>query len=156
LSFWSFLQIAGSSPVTPLFARSPQAAIVNAPVVAEPQPEATMGRVTLNVTGLERPAVRPVTTGTVAAATGGVRTVPARVRDAQRAAALPPLPRVDGIMIAPTRRLAIVDGTVVEPGDHIGSLEVSRIERDGVVLLYPSGRSVYVAIRPRALSTGPS
>jgi hypothetical protein len=59
-------------------------------------------------------------------------------------------------MIAPTRRLAIVDGNVVELGDHVGSREVSRIERDGVVLVEPSGRSVYVAIRTRKPPTGPS
>jgi hypothetical protein len=52
-------------------------------------------------------------------------------------------------MIAGPHRLAIVGGTVVAPGDPIGSRAIARIERDGVVLREPSGREVYVAIRPR-------
>ena len=52
-------------------------------------------------------------------------------------------------MIAGSRRLAIVDGTVVAAGDAIGVRAIARIERDGVVLREPSGREIYVAVRPR-------
>jgi hypothetical protein len=59
------------------------------------------------------------------------------------------LPSVDGILIAGDRRLAIVGGEVVAAGDIVGVRAVSRIERDGVVLREPSGREIYLAIRPR-------
>jgi hypothetical protein len=62
---------------------------------------------------------------------------------------LPPLPTVDGIMISGDRRLAIVGGEVVVPGDPVGPRIVARIDRNGVVLREPSGREVYVAIRTR-------
>jgi hypothetical protein len=52
-------------------------------------------------------------------------------------------------MIAGSRRLAVVDGTVVSAGDAIGVRTIARIERDGVVLREPSGREIYVAVRPR-------
>ncbi len=35
------------------------------------------------------------------------------------------------------------------PGDPVGTRAIARIERDGVVLREPSGREIYVAIRPR-------
>ncbi len=60
-----------------------------------------------------------------------------------------PLPTVDGIMIAGTCRLAIVDGNVVAAGDFVGVHAIARIERAGVVFREPSGREVYVAIRSR-------
>jgi hypothetical protein len=37
----------------------------------------------------------------------------------------------------------------VAAGDIVGVRAISRIERDGVVLREPSGREIYVAIRPR-------
>ena len=52
-------------------------------------------------------------------------------------------------MISGPRRLAIVGGAVVAAGDSVGTRAVARIERDGVVLREPSGREIYVAIRPR-------
>jgi hypothetical protein len=74
--------------------------------------------------------------------TDGRRLRPARAPDSD-------LPSVDGILIAGNRRLAIVGGEVVAAGDIVGVRAVSRIERDGVVLREPSGREIYVAIRPR-------
>jgi hypothetical protein len=59
-------------------------------------------------------------------------------------------------MIAGERRLAIVDGLVVAPGDRIGGRSIARIERDGVMLREPSGREVFVAVRPRRREIGGS
>jgi hypothetical protein len=64
-----------------------------------------------------------------------------------------PLPSVDGIMISGDRRLAIVGGEVVAAGDVVGMRAVARIEHDGVVLKEPSGREIYVAMRPRRAPT---
>ena len=64
-----------------------------------------------------------------------------------------PLPSVDGIMISGDRRLAIVGGEVVAAGDVVGLRAVARIEHDGVVLKEPSGREIYVAMRPRRAPT---
>jgi hypothetical protein len=60
-----------------------------------------------------------------------------------------PLPRVDGIAISGERRLAILNGTIVGPGDRVGGRVVKRIDRDGVLLIEPGGRDVFVAIRTR-------
>jgi hypothetical protein len=153
LSSWSFLQVAGSSPVTPLFARGPEAVAVTTPVVPDLQAEATMGRISAGATSPE-PAVphSPVSEpppSVAVPAPVALTPIPQRVPP-------PPLPRVDGIMIAGTRRLAIVDGIVVEPGDRVGARVVSSIERDGVVLVDSSGRAIFVAIRARKPPTGPS
>jgi hypothetical protein len=61
----------------------------------------------------------------------------------------PPLPQVDGVVIAGERRLAIVAGIIVAPGDRVGQRLVARIVRDGVVLREPSGEEIHVAIRTR-------
>ena len=58
-----------------------------------------------------------------------------------------PLPRVDTVLIDQDRRLALVDGGVVEVGDAIGSRVVVGIEQDAVVLREPSGRTVRVRVR---------
>jgi hypothetical protein len=126
---WSFLQIAGSSPARPIFPDGlPIPALAVLPERPELRAEATTGR-----DGLSIPRAAP---------DGARRSIPP-------APGLVPLPSVDGIMIAGTHRLAIVGGSVVTLGDTVGPRAIARIERDGVVLREPSGREVYVAIRPR-------
>jgi hypothetical protein len=52
-------------------------------------------------------------------------------------------------MISGIRRVAIVDGAVVSPGDKVGARTVARIDREGVVPMEPGGREIRVAIRTR-------
>lgn len=135
---WSVLQMWGTSPATRVFPNgvdlTERLATSAPPSTPEFQMEATSG-------SAEAVDSRPVGTA-----------VRSPYRDAgvrQRAVSDGPLPSVDGILIAGDRRLAIVGGEVVAPGDVVGVRAVSRIERDGVVLREPSGREIYVAIRPR-------
>ncbi|HSC29764.1 MAG TPA: hypothetical protein VLD67_20975 [Vicinamibacterales bacterium] len=67
-----------------------------------------------------------------------------------------PLPAVRGILIAPERRLAIVDDSVVGVGDPVGSWVVVRIEPDAVLLRGPAGQEVRVPVTRRrpAVSEG--
>jgi hypothetical protein len=58
-----------------------------------------------------------------------------------------PLPAVSSILIAPNRRLAILDGNIVGEGDSVGNRLIVRIDRDGVVLREPAGQEVRVGIR---------
>ena len=152
---WSVIQVAGSSPARPIFTNG----IDQLLAAAEPLPagsatgvpalraEATSGR---------SDAVTPAAPTSVPASERreGVPE-PAVVRPGNRrpngqvSPAGLPLPTVDGIMIAGTQRLAIVGGIIVAPGDRVGTRAIVRIERDGVVLREPSGREIYVAIRPR-------
>jgi hypothetical protein len=60
-----------------------------------------------------------------------------------------PLPIVNSIMVAPDRRLAVVDGVIVREGDAVGPRVLIRIEPDALVLRDPSGREVRVPIRRR-------
>jgi hypothetical protein len=133
---WSFMQVSGSSPALPIFPDGIGLVVVEAvPGRPELQAEATMGRVDM------------VGRDSAPGATPGSTERDALVPEAgiERL----PLPSVAGIMIAGTRRLAIVGGIVVAAGDRVGVRAVARIERAGVVLREPSGREVYVAIRPR-------
>jgi hypothetical protein len=152
---WSVIQVAGASPVRPIFptgidhllaaaAPLPAGSATGAP---EMRAEATSGR-----SDAATPAAP--TSAPASERREGVPEPPVvrpghRRPDGQRSPAGPPLPTVDGILIAGTQRLAIVGGIVVAPGDHVGTRAIARIERDGVVLREPSGREIYVAIRPR-------
>jgi hypothetical protein len=136
---WAVLQLGGFSPATPFFpggialaASAPAPAAI--PPVPNLRPEATMGRVSE-----ETPA--PVITPRASR--------PAAAPAAPAPAELPPLPSVDGIMIGGNRRLAIVGGNIVGPGDTVGVRTLVRIDKSGVVLREPSGREVYLAIRTR-------
>jgi hypothetical protein len=139
---WSAAQLAGSSPARPLFPDGVQIAERLEPTQTVPEQtdlktEATIGRAETEVRQEPPPAASR------AAPTSGA------TGSRQRASSSGPLPSVDGILIAGPRRLAIVGGEVVAAGDWVGVRAVSRIERDGVVLREPSGREIYVAIRPR-------
>ena len=148
------MQVYGPGPARPIFpggldqvvaAASPNLQDLNG--LQEPGAEATTGRVASELA--------PATETPTAVASSGHGKEPSvrsstRPRVPQRASqAGPPLPSVDGIMIAGPHRLAIVGGTVVAAGDPVGSRAIARIERDGVVLREASGKEVYVAIRLR-------
>jgi len=151
---WSGLQVTGSSPARPVFpngidhilaAAPPQAG--SATVLPELRPEATTGRA--DAVAPAAPSSVPVPEGRDAVSEPAVVRPGNRRPSGQTSPVRFPLPTVDGIMIAGTHRLAIVDGAVVAPGDSVGTRVIARIERDGVVLREASGREIYVAIRPR-------
>jgi hypothetical protein len=58
-----------------------------------------------------------------------------------------PLPVVNSILVAPDRRLAVVDGAIVREGDAVGPRVLVRIEPGAVVLREPSGHEVRIFIR---------
>jgi len=146
---WSFLQMSGSSPAIPIF---PGGVVTVAAITAVPElrTEATMGHVDAGARGSALGQARgdpePV--------------VPSHIQGRQDQGRPElrsvPLPQVNGIMISGDRRLAIVGGDIVSPGEQVGSLTVARIERAGVVLREPSGREVYVAIRTKKAASGRS
>jgi putative ABC transport system ATP-binding protein len=154
---WSVIQVAGSSPARPIFADGIDqilaAALPAGTATAGPEPraEATSGR----SAAVTPAAPTSVPASVPASERGEAAPGPAVVRPGNRrpnvqgSPAGLPLPTVDGIMIARTQRLAIVGGIVVAPGDPVGTRAIARIERDGVVLREPSGREIYVPIRPK-------
>jgi hypothetical protein len=87
------------------------------------------------------------------AATTGRTLAPATPAPAPRPAVQPPaplstpLPVVNSILVAPDRRLAVLNGEIVREGDAVGARVVIRIEPRAVVLREPSGREVTVPIR---------
>jgi hypothetical protein len=140
-SAWSLTQVVSSSPALRIFPAGIEQA-----QVAEVKPAGATSEPPLPALELAEPAVE------VEATTGRAQNIMHRAAIGRRPVAVrdrPPLPAVDGIMIAGPRRLAIVDGTVVAAGDAVGVRAIARIERDGVVLREPSGREIYVAVRPR-------
>jgi hypothetical protein len=134
---WSVLEVSGTSPATPAFSARTEAMAAIPPVPDLPT-EATIGR-----TG-ERGRISQAQPEPEEP----LRTEPLAVRP-RLAPAATPLPQVSGVMISGNRRLAIVAGEVVEPGDRVEERTVLRIERDGVVFREPSGREVAVPIRAR-------
>jgi hypothetical protein len=138
-SAWSFTQVVSSSPALRIFPAGIEQVLVADVKSAESAPEPAVPAIEL-----AEPAVD------VEATSGRANDVGHRAAIGRHPVAVrEPLPSVDGIMIAGSRRLAIVDGTVVAPGDAVGVRAIARIERDGVVLREPSGREIYVAVRPR-------
>ena len=76
---------------------------------------------------------------------------PAPAPAVQHAAPHPtPLPVVNSILVAPDRRLAVLNGEIVREGDAVGVRVVIRIEPRAVVLREPSGREVTVPIRRKS------
>jgi hypothetical protein len=75
---------------------------------------------------------------------------PVRERPAGKPAPLAaPLPVVNSILVAPERRLAVVDGAIVREGDRVGPRVLARIEPAALILREPSGLEVRVPIRRR-------
>jgi hypothetical protein len=58
-----------------------------------------------------------------------------------------PLPEVNSILVAPDRRLAVLNGEIVREGEAVGPRVLVRIEHGAVVLREPSGYEVRVPIR---------
>jgi hypothetical protein len=58
-----------------------------------------------------------------------------------------PLPAVNSILVSSDRRIAVLDGRIVEEGDAVGGRVLLRIEQDAVVLGDADGREVRVPIR---------
>jgi hypothetical protein len=142
---WSGLEVSGSSPVTPVL--NIQSIFASLPAIPDLPAEATMGRI-------EPPSPSAVRGSRLAESGEGSapRHVPGPgpTRVQERTAPSeqrPAIPRVDGIMIAGDRRLAIINGNVVSVGDFVGSYVVVSIERQGVVLKQPSGRVSRLAVR---------
>ena len=152
---WSMIQVASSSPARPIFPNGIDSIVAEAVPVPvgnregqpELRPEATSGRLDAVSSGIA-PSVpasgRRAAVHEPAIGRQGSRRIPGQISPGGL-----PLPSVDGILIAGSHRLAIVGGTVVAAGDPVGTRAIARIERDGVVLREPSGREIYVAIRPR-------
>jgi hypothetical protein len=57
-----------------------------------------------------------------------------------------PVPLVHSILIAPGRRLAILNGSIVREGDQVGHRRVTRIEQHAVILRDPSGEEIRLAV----------
>ena len=65
-------------------------------------------------------------------------------------------PVVSGILVSGGRRLAVVDGRIVGPGDLLGATTVRSIEPEAIVIAGPDGRARRVPVRrPATVSTGP-
>jgi hypothetical protein len=163
---WSVAQVAGSSPAMRAFPNGIDTGVSVATAAetsgagATPSAGLTPELQTAPTSGASEDVnARPVASSAPRPSSEpGV----SRRRPAQQAAAngpavgvesSEPLPSVDGIMISGDRRLAIVGGEVVAAGDLVGIRAVARIEHDGVVLKEPSGREIYVAMRPRRTPT---
>jgi len=91
-----------------------------------------------------RPLESPAATTGQTPPPAGPAPLPAVHRPAPLSA---PLPVVNSILVAPDRRLAVLDGEIVREGDAVGPRVVIRIESRAVVLREPSGREVTVQIR---------
>jgi hypothetical protein len=149
---WAYAQLSGASRAKPLLPDG-VGTVASLPAVPDLPAEATMGRIGQPPPSTAHPPAAAVTPAPVVRAE----------REDERSSATPttgmpapPLPRVDGLMIAGERRLAIVDGIVVSPGDKVGVRTVERIDRDGVTLRDRSGREVLVPVRPRKREPGGS
>jgi hypothetical protein len=106
------------------------------PASSEPSPVDQQASVT------ERPVQRAQPTTGSSAPTEATSAATDR---AEREA--PPLPVVGGILISSDRRLAVINGSVVGPGDKVGTRVVVRIEADAVVFREPSGSDIRVRVR---------
>ena len=151
---WSFMQVSASIPARPLFPpglidgiAAGTGGVAAVPARPELRTEATTGR----ADAVERDASPDdgLTTSLPASVPKTDLRASRHAPAGRGSSTGPPLPSVEGIMISGPRRLAIVGGVVVAAGDPVGTRAIARIERDGVVLREPSGREVYVAIRPR-------
>jgi hypothetical protein len=65
-----------------------------------------------------------------------------------------PDPVVSSILYSASRQVALVDGRIVEPGDRVGPMLVSAIERDGVILTTPSGLRKRIGLDRPAVKLG--
>lgn len=66
-----------------------------------------------------------------------------------------PLPAVNCILVSADRRIAVLDGKIVEEHDAVGPRVLLRIEPDAVILREPSGYEVRVPVRRGPAAGGP-
>jgi hypothetical protein len=122
---------AGPSPTD-----APSTSTAGAPASAEVTAYQTPGQVQQKVHRDDAP-LRRDPGASAAARAAARRQVPLTAR----------LPVVNSILVAPDRRLAVLDGEIVREGDAVGRRVVARIESHAVVLREPSGHEVRVMIR---------
>jgi hypothetical protein len=147
-AIWSVAQVAGSAPATRVLPNGVHSEVSVATAAPAPAAGVASDLQTEPTSGAsEAVDARPVASS--APISSNDRSSDGAGRPRHRPEPSEPLPSVDGIMISGDRRLAIVGGEVVAAGDVVGIRAVARIEHDGVVLKEPSGREIYVAMRPR-------
>jgi hypothetical protein len=134
---------SNTAPVRP--SRPPAATASETPGVTPPLAQSG----TANAQATERPApAAPRPLESPAATTGRTPPPPAPASAVQSPVPLSnPLPVVSSILVAPERRLAVLDGEIVREGDAVGPRVWIRIEPRAVVLREPSGHEVRVPIR---------
>jgi hypothetical protein len=150
-AIWSYGEWAASRPALPIADRSEILRLANRSDLLP------IGDSAVRVDPLraENGGGQPVADSTdqVEATIGRVRQRrPAVVENRQ----LPDLPEVEGVVISGARRLALVNGLTVAPGDLVGLRAVARIEPNGVVLREPDGAEVFVPVRGRRVARGPA
>jgi hypothetical protein len=143
---------ARAQPESPVLAAESRRELASADAMAAPLPTSPEK----DVSAADRlpPAARPPAPELRTEATMGRVASPAD--DSSRPDRDAPVPEVDGVIISGERRIAIVGGTIVSPGDRVGPRAVARIERDGVVLRELSGREMFVPVRTRRFTSGRS
>ena len=136
---FSVVAVADSSPARPVFRDGLGAIAAGIPPVPDLPAEATTGRV-------DATPRAPIPESRVPSPEPRVSNPEPRAPNPDPRS----LPRLDGIMIAGARRLAIIDGRIVSVGNSVGQHVVIRIEGDGAVVLKSrSGREIRLSIRGR-------
>jgi hypothetical protein len=94
-------------------------------------------------------------------ATGPTRPSPDSARVQQSApvaianrSAQAPDPVVRSILYSASRQVALVDGRIVKPGDRLGAMFVSAIERDAIILTTPGGLRKRIGLDRPTVSLG--
>ena len=121
---------AATPPARPARPRAPAAAIERRPATSVEQRPATSS------------STRPAPTRSLPAE---VHVPPAEAR---------PDPVVKSILYSASRQVALIDGRIVEPGDRVGLMFVSAIERDGVILTTPAGLRKRIGLDRPAVKIG--
>jgi len=144
-------QQARQPTTAPVRASRPPAATTRETASVTPPLAQSSARASAPATG--RPAPAPPVPGSLEspASTTGRKSPspgPAPAPAVQRRVPLSsPLPVVNSILVAPDRRLAVLDGEIVREGDAVGLRVLIRIEPRAVVLREPSGHEIRVPFR---------
>jgi hypothetical protein len=138
---------AASKPAPQIVPPAPKPVTQPAPQPAPPAPQAVTPA-PQPVTRADPSAPRPTAHAGPVAPSGGAS--PAKPVPGGRPMPLKdPLPRLDSILIDQDRRLAILDGAIVEVGAAVGPRVVVQIDRNAVILREPSGHVVRVTMRAK-------
>jgi hypothetical protein len=126
--------VAGPAASAPVPEQSPQGAVRGSPQ-ADAQPPATVSDFP-SATGRTpvRPEMRPRSLKPSEAAT------------APGAASTSQDPVVSGILVSGDRRVALIAGRVVSPGDLIGTSVVRSIEPDGIIIVTADGQTRHIGL----------